>query len=224
MKNVTAISGLLVAMCAIPTFADIKVQAYVDGKARLHIEDDRIYWEDLQSGTAHPGWHDEYQPLNYDENGPTWLDDQAWTPVWYADGGNHRSTGYSSSYYGDFSWVTGIELGTLDDLTVFDNYIFWVGSPSNITNYAETPSPINCNIVFDSEGILINDTNPGAHRYVFSLVPEPATLSLLALGGLSLLRPRRTKSRHMAEQARQDGAWDGCITTLLGKNMKGAIL
>jgi len=167
----------------VPDITEVKIRAFVDYSGILEIEDDGIHWIDANSGTAHPGFHDEYVPLNYDENGPTWIDDIPWTPDWFGDGGYHRNAGYSDKFYGDFSWVTGIRLGTPEDLgSAFSNYIFYRGSPDNIISYNDIPVSVNPYDVFYDGNVTITDGGVGAHRYVFYLIPEPATLLTICIG------------------------------------------
>jgi len=184
------LTSLSMGYIVVPENKEMKICAYIDYHGALKIEDDGLYWIDLRPGGAHPGFHDEFLPLDYDENGPTWVNGIPWTPEWFGDGGDHRGIGWSSELHGDFSWVTGIRLGTEDDLDgVFDNYIFYVGSPDNITNYAETPSPVNAHLFLynDTDGdVIFSDIGVGAHRYVFYLIPEPVTLLTICIGIIAI--------------------------------------
>ncbi len=188
MKSATAIILGILALNAVALGAPtvIQIQAVVDGQSELVISPTGIFWHHIDH--AKPGNYGE----NYDLAGPTYVDGAGWTPTWTKPVEQRvedvsgvlaiDATGFSgfalSSQYGNYfdaypelvggNWVT---LGPLVDLN---------RGSMTLSSYNGLPS------------VLINDTQPGQNVYSFDLqIPEPATMGLLALSGLVVLRRRR---------------------------------
>jgi len=85
----------------------------------------------------------------------------------------------SSPQGAEWGWKTSGSDQFADDAVYYDSYVFYVVNDIEymIPNYLELHDPL------DQEKSL---------DMAFVIVPEPATLSLLALGGLALLKRRRS--------------------------------
>jgi hypothetical protein len=164
----------------------IQVQAVIDGLSELVITPQGLYWHNVDDH-AKPGNYG----TGYSLSGPTYVNGDEWTPTW-AIPGNPRVEDISSLYTIGTSGFVGFTLSQQYD-GYFDNYIQFVGDdwlPFPLGSLLD----LNRGVVSLSEyqgysAIRLCDSEPGQMVYSFDIIlPEPATLSLLALGGLAMMR------------------------------------
>ncbi len=75
-KYLTALSLAIVCLFPLASLAaTLRVEAYIDGKSQLLIQDGEVYWYNLEKSP--PGI-----PQNPDENFPTVLNGLDWLPIW----------------------------------------------------------------------------------------------------------------------------------------------
>ena len=165
----------------------VRVQAVIDHLSELVITDQGVYWHNLNH--AKPGNYG----ADYSTPGPTYIDGQEWMPVWGIPG-EPRVEDTSDVYLIDTTGYAGFAPSQQYD-GYFDSYLQlvggeWVplGSLLDINRGTFTASTYN-----GHPAIRIYDPDPGHMVYTFDvLLPEPATLALLA-AGVAALTIRRCK-------------------------------
>lgn len=170
--------------CFAVTTASVNIKAMIDGKDRLTISGDTMQWQHLNPYAA-VGRHwgsNEPTIISTTLNGITQMDNVNWIPDWpKAPPAEIRYEATSSVFTGLFPSIplTGM---VIENVTVIPLSNRWTTSLIGFTE--------------NSVIIEFNDNPPSSHYWYeaqinIEMVPEPATMSLLGLGGLALLRKRR---------------------------------
>ena len=188
--SVTRVLGLLACVLLLSGAADAGIELvdqsldytytnyfYTPGEITDHQPHYRGSWEDW-------GWtHDISESVPLDATGIAWA--QVAISAWDVD-----------AYDGevDVIYANDVELGRLGDTSGRNWETFWFVLPSSVAEelWQDGEVFIYMDIDANNEGHRVAlDQSTLTVAYIVDAVPEPATIGLLGLGGLAMLRRRR---------------------------------
>ncbi len=166
------------------TTATVNIKAMIDGRDWLTISGNSLKWQHLVPFAA-VGRHwgsNEPTIITTTLNGVTQMDNVSWFPDWpEAPPAEVRYEAASSSFAGLFPSIPLAGM-VIQNVTLVPISNRWT---TTLIGFTE-----------DSVTIEFNDNPPSSHFWYeaqinIEMIPEPATVFLLGLGGLALLRKRR---------------------------------
>jgi hypothetical protein len=181
---------VLASLLAAPALANINVQAVVDGDSLLVITPSGLFWENLstpeQSNSAKPGFYG----TDLSTPGPSYVNGVAWMPTW--GNSNSRGADTSSVYPIDLSGYTGWSVSSQYDGYFNNCPESYYGTPCTLSDFLSLNRGSITGTTYNGfPAIEIDDSAAGENVYSVTIIPEPATLGLLALARVGLLSRRR---------------------------------
>lgn len=170
-------------MCFATTTVIVDVKAMIDGRDQLIITWNTLQWRHYDYAAVGRHWgNNEPTIISTKLNNVVQMNKVKWTPEWpEVAPAEIRYATYSSAFTNLFPSVpsTGMVIGNVTLTPIINR------GPITLKQFTE-----------DSVIIEFNDNYPSSHywyeaRINIEMVPEPATMLLLGLGGLALIRNRR---------------------------------
>jgi len=166
------------------TSATIEIEAMIDGRDWIVITGNTLQWHHFEQATVGRHWgHNEPTIITTKLNNVIQMDHVSWTPDWKEPPpAEIRYVDSSSVFTGLFPSIPATDM-IIGSVTLIPIDSRW---DTTLKEYTD-----------DSVTIEFNDNPPSSHYWYraqinIQMIPEPATVLLLGLGGLALLRKRRS--------------------------------
>ncbi len=184
--------------------------ALADGALSIHIGTPPV-----SPVTAVSGFGVDYTPDKFDVLEDTYFNAQhGWLPdgffnelpdaglIWIKRTGVSQPPGATLKVYEGGNMMEGMEAWTMQEIYSVDGFAWpWDGLMQHDYFTADTPGNYSMSFevyVGSPEGTPIEGFAPATTTFDFVVVPEPACLTLLFLGAIPLLVPRRAAMAHAA--------------------------